>query len=233
MRNDFKKSVILVHGAFADASGWHRIIPHLREEGLTVTAVQLALKTLSDDVATTKRLIDSQQGDAILVGHSYGGAVITEAAAENPKIKGLVYVAAFAPDAGETLGGLVEKFPPPPVLSATMPDSAGFLFLDRAKFQSVYANDLSKEEASLLAATQKPLNSYIIGGEPVKAVAWKNVPSWYVVSTLDNVINPDLQRFMATRIGATTKEIKASHVSHISNPSEIAKVIKSAAASIG
>ena len=141
-------------------------------------------------------------------------------------------MAAFAPDAGETLRGLIEGFSPSPLGTAVVPDSAGFLFIDRAKFQSVFANDLPKEEASLLAATQKPLSASIFD-EPIKAAAWKNIPSWYVVSTQDNSINPDLERFMAKRMGAKTKEIKASHVSFISNPSQIAKVIESAAASIG
>src|SRR5690349_1030875 len=230
MKGDLKKSVILVHGAFADATGWQKVIPRLEEEGLTVTAVQLPLKSLADDVATMKRLIVSEPGDVILLGHSYGGAVITEAGAGNTKVKGLVYVAAFAPDTGETLNGLIERFSPSPLGTAVAPDSAGFLFIDRTKFQLVFANDLSKGEASLLAATQKPLAASIFG-EPVKTAAWKNVPSWYVVSTQDNSINPDLERFMAKRMGAKIKELKASHVSFISNPSEISKVIESAAAS--
>jgi len=229
MKSELKKSVILVHGAFADATGWQKVIPLLEKEGLAVTAVQLPLKSLADDVATTKRVIDSQPGDVILVGHSYGGAVITEAGSGNAKVKALVYVAAFAPDAGETLNGLIERFSPSPLGTAVAPDSAGFLFIDRTKFQSVFANDLSKGEASLLAATQKPLAASIFG-EPVKAAAWKDVPSWYVVSTQDNSINPDLERFMAKRMGAKIKELKASHVSFISNPFEIAKVIESAAA---
>jgi pimeloyl-ACP methyl ester carboxylesterase len=232
MNSESNKSVILVHGAFADATGWQKVIPLLEKEGLAVTAVQLPLKSLADDVATTKRLIDSQPRDVILVGHSYGGAIITEAGAGNPKVKGLVYVAAFAPDAGETLNSLIERFSAVPLGTAVAPDSAGFLFIDPAKFQSVFANDLSKEEASLLAATQKPLAAAIFG-EPVKAAAWKSIPSWYVVSTQDNSINPDLERFMAKRMGAKTTEIKASHVSFISNPLQIAKVIESAAASIG
>lgn len=232
MKSKLKKSVILVHGAFADATGWQKVIPLLEKEGLAVTAVQLPLKSLADDVATTKRLLDSQPGDVILVGHSYGGAVITEAGAGNPKVKGLVYVAAFAPDVDEALNGLIERFSPSPLGTAVVPDSGGFLFIDRTKFQSVFANDLPKEEASLLAATQKPLAAAIFG-EPVKAAAWKSIPSWYVVSTQDNSINPDLERFMAKRMGAKTKELKASHVSFISNPSEIAKVIESAAASTG
>jgi pimeloyl-ACP methyl ester carboxylesterase len=221
------QSVVLVHGAFADATGWQKVIPFLAKAGLGVTALQLPLKSLTDDVATTKRLLDSQSGDVVLVGHSYGGAVITEAGAGNSKVKGLVYVAAFAPDVGETLNTLIAKFSASPLGTAVVPDSAGFLFIDRAKFRSVFANDVSEEEASLLAATQKPLAASAFA-EPIKAAAWKSIPSSYIVSTQDNCINPDLQRFMAKRIGAKTKEIKASHVSFISNPSEVAKVIESA-----
>ena len=226
-----KTSIVLVHGAFADGSSWNKVIPLLEAEGFTVTAVQNPLKSLSEDVATTKRVIDAQKGDVVLVGHSYGGAVITEAAAGNSKVKALVYVAAFAPDAGETLGALGERFPAPPLGTAVVPDSAGFLYIDRAKVADVFANDLPKEEAALLAATQKPLAAAIFG-EPLKAAAWKSIPSWYVVSTQDKAINPDLERFMAKRMNAKTKELKASHVSFISNAPEIAKVIESAAASI-
>jgi len=229
---DSKTSIVLVHGAFADGSSWNKVIPLLEAEGFTVTAVQNPLKSLSEDVATTKRVLDAQKGDVVLVGHSYGGAVITEAAAGNSKVKALVYVAAFAPDAGETLGALGERFPAPPLGTAVVPDSAGFLYIDRAKVADVFANDLPKEEAALLAATQKPLAAAIFG-EPLKAAAWKSIPSWYVVSTQDKAINPDLERFMAKRMGAKIKEIKASHVSFISNPSEIARVIESAAASVG
>ena len=221
-----------MHGAFADGSSWNKVIPLLEAEGFTVTAVQNPLKSLSEDVATTKRVLDAQKGDVVLVGHSYGGAVITEAAAGNSKVKALVYVAAFAPDAGETLGALGERFPAPPLGTAVVPDSAGFLYIERAKVADVFANDLPKEEAALLAATQKPLAAAIFG-EPLKAAAWKSIPSWYVVSTQDKAINPDLERFMAKRMGAKIKEVKASHVSFISNPSEIAKVIESAAASVG
>jgi len=232
MKNrDSKTSIVLVHGAFADGSSWNKVIPLLEAEGFTVTAVQNPLKSLSEDVATTKRVLDAQKGDVVLVGHSYGGAVITEAAAGNSKVKALVYVAAFAPDAGETLGALGERFPAPPRGTAVVPDSAGFLYIDRAKVADVFANDLPKEEAALLAATQKPLAAAIFG-EPLKAAAWKSIPSWYVVSTQDKAINPDLERFMAKRMNAKTKELKASHVSFISNAPEIAKVIESAAASI-
>lgn len=227
-----KTSIVLVHGAFADGSSWSKVIPLLEAQGFTVTAVQNPLKSLADDVATTKRAIESQDEDVVLVGHSYGGAVITEAAAGNPRVKALVYIAAFAPDEDEPLGGLIERFSPSPLGAAVEPDSAGFLFIDREKFHSVFAGDLPEAEASLLAATQKPLAAPIFG-EAVKAAAWKNIPSWYVVSTQDNAINPDLERFMAKRMDAKTTEIKASHVSFISNPSQIAKVIESACASIG
>ncbi len=220
-----------MHGAFADGSSWNKVIPLLEAEGFTVTAVQNPLKSLSEDVATTKRVLDAQKGDVVLVGHSYGGAVITEAAAGNSKVKALVYVAAFAPDAGETLGAIGDRFPAAPLGTAVVPDSAGFLYIDRAKVADVFANDLPKEEAALLAATQKPLAAAIFG-EPLKAAAWKSIPSWYVVSTQDKAINPDLERFMAKRMGAKIKEIKASHVSFISNPAEIARVIESAAASV-
>jgi pimeloyl-ACP methyl ester carboxylesterase len=228
-RDNSKISVVLVHGAFADASSWRKVIPLLEKDGFTVTAVQIPLNSLADDVATTERVIDAQKDDVILVGHSYGGAVITDAAAGNPKVKGLVYVAAFAPDAGEALGELIERFSPSPLGTALVPDSAGFLYIDRTKFLNVFANDLPKDEAALLAATQKPIVGAIFG-EGVKAAAWKTIPSWYVVSTQDNAINPDLERFMAKRIGAQTKEIKASHVSFISNPAEVAKLVEAAAA---
>ena len=143
-------------------------------------------------------------------------------------MKALVYVAAFAPDAGETLGALGERFQAPPLVTAVVPDSAGFLFIDRAKVADVFANDLPKEEAALLAATQKPLAAAIFA-EPLKAAAWKSIPSWYVVSTQDKAINPDLERFMAKRMNAKTIEVKASHLSLISHPQEIAQLISQAA----
>jgi len=226
-----KTSIVLVHGAFADGSSWNKVIPILEAGGFAVTAVQNPLKSLADDVATTKRAIESQRGDVILVGHSYGGAVITEAAANNPKVKALVYVAAFAPDAAETLGGLGEKYPATPLATALAPDSAGFLYIDRSKFHEVFAHDVSEDEAALLAATQKPIAAAIFG-EAAKAAGWKTIPSWYVVSTQDKAINPDLERFMAKRINAHTIEINASHVGFLSQPKAIVKIIETAAAKI-
>jgi len=222
-----KPSIVLVHGAFADGSSWQKVIPLLEKKGFTVTAVQNPLKSLADDIATTKRVIDAQKGDVVLVGHSYGGAVITGAATGNPKVKALVYVAAFAPDAGEPVGGLIEKYPAPPLVTALVPDSAGFLTIDRAKFREVFAHDVSESETAIMAATQKPLAASAFG-EPSAAPAWKTIPSWYVVATQDRAINPDLERFMAKRMGATTTEIESSHVPFISKPEEVVNVIEAA-----
>jgi pimeloyl-ACP methyl ester carboxylesterase len=186
---------------------------------------------LAEDVATTKRVIEAQKGDVVLVGHSYGGSVITDAAAGSDKVKALVYVAAFAPEAGETVGGLLGKFPPAALGTALAPDSASFLYIDRTKFHDVFAEDVPEEEASVMAATQKPIAASAFG-ESTKSAAWKTIPSWYVVTTLDHAVNPELQRFMAKRIGAQVTEVEASHVPFLSQPEEIAKVIRAAAAQI-
>lgn len=223
-----KPSIVLVHGAFADATGWQKVISILLKDGFSVTAVQNPLKSLEEDVATTKRVIEAQKGDVILVGHSYGGAVISEAAAGNNKVKALVYVAAFAPDKGESLDGLIKKYPPTPLFAAVVPDSAGFLFIDQAKYHEVFAHDLSQEEARVLATTQKAIAGSVFG-ESLTAAAWKTIPSWYVVSTQDHAIDPDLERFLAKRMKAQTTEVAASHVPFISQPVKIAEIIESAA----
>src|SRR5271154_2794512 len=223
-----KPSIVLVHGAFADATGWQKVIPLLEKDGFSVTAVQNPLKSIADDVATTKRAIESQKGDVVLGGHSYGGAVITGAGANNPKVKALVYIAAFAPDAGETIGALIAQYPPTALGTGLVPDSAGFLYIDRAKFQEIFSKDVSKEESAVMAATQKPVAGASFG-ETQAVAAWKTVPSWYAVSTQDHAINPDSERFMAKRMKAHTIEIEASHVSFISQPAKIVKIIKEAA----
>ena len=229
--NNGKPSIVLVHGAFSDGSSWKTVIPILEKEGFTVTAVQNPLKSLAEDVATTKRVIEAQKGEVVLVGHSYGGAVITDAAAGNDKVKALVYVAAFAPDAGETLGGLIEKFPPSALGSALAPDSASFLYIDRTKFHDVFAEDVPQAEAAVMAATQKPIAAGAFG-EPVTSAAWKTIPSWYAVSTEDHAVNPELERFMARRINAQTTEVKGSHVAFITQPKAIAKIIEAAALAV-
>src|SRR5215831_7414028 len=224
-----KPAIVLIHGAFADASGWSRVIPILERDGYFVTAVQIPLTSLSDDVATAKRVVDAQKGPVVLVGHSYGGAVITGAAAGSQNVKALVYLAAFAPDAGEPLGEPGKKFAQPPLNSALIPDAAGSLYIDRAKFHDAFCKDLPEAEARVMAATQKPLASSVFEAS-VSAAAWKTVPSWFVVSRDDHAINPDLERFYAKRMGAKTSEIASSHVAFLSHPKEVAKVIEDAAA---
>ncbi len=224
-----KPAIVLVHGAFADGSGWRHVIPLLEQDGYTVIAVQNPLTSFGEDVATTKRVIDAQKGSVVAVGHSYGGAVITGAAADNPHVKALVYVAAFAPDAREKIGELLDKYGPSAFSAALAPpDAAGFLYIDRAKFHDVYAKDVSLAEARVMAATQKPIAGAAFGGS-VDTPAWKTIPSWYLVAQEDQAIKPELQRFMANRMGAHTTEIKSSHAPFISHPKAVAKLIKEAA----
>src|SRR5262245_19577361 len=176
-----KPTIVLVHGAFADASGWSKIIPSLEKDGYYVIAVQNPLTSLPDDVATTKRVIDAQRGPVVVVGHSYGGCVITDAAANNPNVTALVYLAAFAPEVGATVGEEGAKFPAPKLNAALVPDAAGFLYIDRAKFHEDFCKDLPEADARIMAATQKPLNKSVFEAKTVNA-AWKSVPSWYLVS---------------------------------------------------
>jgi len=223
-----KPVVVLVHGAFADGSAWSKVIPILQGDGYMVTAVQIPLSSLSDDVAATQRVLHGQTGPVVLVGHSWGGAVITAAAAGNKNVKSLVYVAAFAPEAGEVVTAPAANFPPPELNSVLKPDEAGFVYIDRARFHDAFARDLPEADTRIMAATQKPINGKSFG-ETVPAAAWKTIPSWYIVSTEDRAINPDLERYYAKRIGATTTEIKASHVPFLSHPKEVARVIEAAA----
>jgi pimeloyl-ACP methyl ester carboxylesterase len=217
-----------VHGAFADGSSWQRVIPLLERDGYDVIAVQNALTSLPDDIATTKRVIDAQSGPVIVVGHSYGGAVITSAAAGNPRVKALVYIAAFAPEVNETVGAYGEKYPA--ALGAALePDAAGFLYVNRARFHALFAADVSALDAQVMAATQKPVSAKVFDAT-VDRAAWKTIPSWYVVTQNDHAINPDLERFYAKRMRAKVTEIKSSHVPFISHPRAIADVIEQAAA---
>ena len=223
-----KPTIVLIHGAFADASSWNKVIPILQGDGYMVTAVQIPLSSLSDDVTATKRVLDAQTGPVVLVGHSWGGAVITAAAAGDKRIKSLVYVAAFAPEAGEVVTAPAANFPAPELNSVLKPDEAGFVYIDRARFHDAFARDLPEADTRIMAATQKPINGKSFG-ETMPAAAWKTIPSWYIVSTEDRAINPDLERYYAKRIGATTTEIKASHVPFLSHPKEVARVIEAAA----
>ena len=226
-----KTTIVLVHGAFADANCWSKVIPTLEKDGYNVIAVQNPLTSYADDVATTKRVIDAQTGPTIVVGHSYGGAVITGAANDSPNVKALVYVAAFAPDDGEVVMDLLGKYPSK-LGGALRPDAAGFLYIDRAQFKEAFAGDVNETERIVMETTQKPIKGDIFGhkfGVP----AWKTIPSWYMVATQDNAINPDLERMFAKRMNAKTTEIKSSHVPFMSKPEAVVKLIESAATGTG
>ena len=222
-----KTSVVLVHGAFADATGWGDVIPLLEKADYDVIAVQNPLTTYADDVAATRRVIDAQKNSVVLVGHSYGGAVITKAAVGATNVRALVYVTAFGPDEGENLQALLQEYPSK-IGAALVPDAAGFLYIDRAQFKEAFAGDVSERDLSILAAAQKPINSATFG-QVYEAPAWKEIPSWYLVATEDQAINPALQRMFAERMGATTREVKSSHVPFVSQPATVAKIIGEAA----
>jgi pimeloyl-ACP methyl ester carboxylesterase len=223
-----KPAIVLVHGAFADGSGWSEVIRILQKDGYAVTAAQNPLSSYAEDVATTKRLIDAQAGPVVVVGHSYGGAVITGATAGNANVTALVYIAAFGPEAGEPIGAYLEKYPT--MLGASLrPDAAGFVYIDRALFHDLFAKDLSRADADIAAAAQKPAHGSLFTASSSVA-AWKTIPSWYIVAGEDKAINPELERFYAKRMGATTREIKASHVVFISHAKEVARIIEDAAA---
>jgi pimeloyl-ACP methyl ester carboxylesterase len=219
--------IVLVHGAFADGSSWSKVIPILQAKGYRVTAVQIPLTSLADDVATTQRALALQDGPVILVGHSWGGVVITEAGT-NAKVAGLVYVAAFAPDLGETAGELGKAYPPPPALAAPIVDEKGFMSLPTEAVVKHFASDLSPADARLVAATQGPIAVSAFSAQ-VSSVAWKAKPSWFIVTKLDGAIPPDELRFFAKRMKASTTELNASHVPMLSQPKAVAAVIMEAA----
>lgn len=230
MSKEIKPSIVLVHGSWADGTSWQHVIPLLLQDGYTVTAVQNPLISLPEDIAITKRVIDAQPGSVVAVGHSYGGAVITGAAVGNPRVKALVYIAGWALGPGDSISQLIGKYAPSPLVTAIAPDAAGFLYIDREKFHEVFAHDVSPVEAQVMAVTQKPAAS-ITFDQSVESAAWQTIPSWYLLAQEDRAITPELQRFMASRIGAKTTEIKASHVSYISHPREVANLIIEAASS--
>ena len=221
------KDIVLVHGAFADGSSWAKVITILQTEGYNVTAVQLPLTAFADDLAATHRALAQQTGPVILVGHSWGGVVITEAGMDQ-KVVGLVYVAAFGPEAGEVVGDLGKPYPPPPAFTAPIVDPQGFMSLPSDAVVKHVASDLPPAEARVVAATQGPINVSAFGTK-VSNVAWKTKPSWYIVTTLDGAIAPDLERFFAKRMKATTTELNASHVPMLSKPNDVAAVIMDAA----
>ena len=219
-------NIVLVHGAWSDGSGWAKVIPILQGAGHNVVAVQNQMTSLAADVANTRAVIDSMQGPTIVAGHSYGGAVITSAAHGAASVKGLVYVAAFAPDEGEALGG----FPPGAGAKFIAPGPSGLLYVDRAHFASCFAGDLPAAEAHVLASVQRPVGGAIFG-DKMGAPAWKTIKSWYQVSEDDQMIPPDTERMMAGRANAKTISLKSSHASLVSHPKDVAELILEAARS--
>jgi pimeloyl-ACP methyl ester carboxylesterase len=225
--SDRVKNVVLVHGGFVDGSGWQGVYAALKKDGYLVTIVQNPTISLADDVAVTKRILATQDGPVILVGHSYGGAVITEAG-NDPKVVGLVYIAAFAPDKGESVSALIKDplpgAPVPPILAP----QDGYLFLDKAKFAASFAADVSPDAAAFMADSQVPWGVEALGGT-ISEPAWKTKPSWYLVSTEDRMIPPDAQRAMSKRAGATVIEVQGSHAVYVSQPQAVASIIETAA----
>ena len=221
------KNVVLVHGGFVDGSGWKGVYDRLKKDGYTVSIVQNPTISLADDVAVTKRTLAAQNGSAILVGHSYGGVVITEAG-NDPRVAGLVYIAAFAPDKGESVSSLIQNPPPGAPVPPIMPPQDGYLFLDRTKFRASFAADVNPEEASFMADSQVPWGLEALNGAATQP-AWKTKPSWYLVSTEDRMIPPDAQRAMSKRAGSTVVEVKGSHAVYVSQPQAVADLIVKAA----
>jgi pimeloyl-ACP methyl ester carboxylesterase len=223
------QNVVLVHGYFADGSGWQDVTKILIRDGFKVLVVQEPETSLADDVKATNRVIDAQNGPVVLVGHSYGGVVITEAG-NNDKVKGLVYVAAFAPDTGESAMDLAKKTPSASTAIKATPD--GFLYLDPAHYRADFAADVPATKANFMAISQVMPNAQSFG-TPITNAAWKTKPSWAVVSTNDRMISPDLERFMTKRANSTTIQIHASHAVYLSHPTEVAKLIERAAEKAG
>jgi pimeloyl-ACP methyl ester carboxylesterase len=221
------RNVVLVHGGFVDGSGWEGVYKALKKDGYAVTIVQIATTSLADDVATTKRAVAAQNGPVILVGHSYGGAVITEAGTD-PKVAGLVYVAAFAPDKGESVSTLIKDPVPGAPVPPIMPPQDGYLLLDKAKFPASFAGDVSAEKAAFMADSQVPWGVAALSGA-ISEPAWKTKPSWYLLTTEDKMIPPAAQRLMSKRAGSTVVEVKGSHSIFISQPQAVASLIEKAA----
>jgi len=223
-------SIVLVHGGFVDGSGWRGVYDALKRDGFDVAVVQIPTVTLEDDVAFTRRCLDAQPGPVVLVGHSYGGVVITEAG-NHPKVVGLAYIAAFAPDRGESVSSLIKNPPPGAPVPPILPPQDGFLFLDRAKFHASFAADVDRESAAFMADSQVPWGVAALAGA-VTEPAWRTKPSWYLVAADDRMISAPAQRQMAKRAGATTVEIAGSHAVYVSQPDAVASVIAKAAQKI-
>jgi pimeloyl-ACP methyl ester carboxylesterase len=220
-------AIVLVHGGFVDGSGWEDVFQILKKDGYPVSIVQNPTTSLADDVAVTKRVIAEQKGPVILVGHSYGGAVITEAGT-HPNVSGLVYITAFAPDQGESVASLIKDPPAGAPVPPILPPTDGFLALDKAKFAASFAADVSPEKAEFMANSQVPWGVAALTGA-ISEPAWKGKPSWYLVATDDRMIPPPAQRMMAKRANATIAEARGSHAIYVSQPKAVAELIEKAA----
>jgi pimeloyl-ACP methyl ester carboxylesterase len=223
-------NIVLIHGGFVDGSGWESVYSILKKDGYNVSIVQNPTISLMDDVAATRRILAAQDGPAILVGHSYGGAVITEAG-NDPKVVGLVYITAFAPDKGESVATLIKDPPPGAPVPPILPPQDGYLFLDRAKFPASFAADVNAEKAAFIADSQVPWGVEALSGK-ISEPAWKTKPSWYLIATDDKMIPPDAQRSMSKRAGSTVVEVKGSHAIYVSQPEAVAALVEQAAESV-
>jgi pimeloyl-ACP methyl ester carboxylesterase len=223
-------SVVLVHGGFVDGSGWEDVYKILKKDGYDVSIAQNPTVSLADDVLVTKRVLATQSLPVVLVGHSYGGVVITEAGTD-PKVAALVYIAAFAPDKGESVGVLIKDPPPGAPVPPILPPQDGFLFLDRAKFPAAFAADVEKAKAEFMADSQVPWGLEALN-DAVSEPAWKTKPSWYLIATDDKMIPPPAQRFMSKRAGSTVAEAKGSHSIYVSKPEAVAALIEQSAKSV-
>jgi pimeloyl-ACP methyl ester carboxylesterase len=220
-------TIVLVHGGFVDGSGWEDVDQTLKKDGYNVAIVQNPTISLADDVAATKRVIHAQNGPMILVGHSYGGVVITEAG-NDPQVAGLVYVAAFAPDKGESVSTLIKDPPPGAPVPPILPPQNGYLLLDKSKFPASFAGDVEEEKAAFMADSQVPWGVEALSGA-IGEPAWKSKPSWYMVATDDKMIPPPAQRLMSERAGSKVVEVAGSHAIYVSQPKAVAALIKEAA----
>jgi len=224
------KTIVLVHGGFVDGSGWEDVYKILKKGGYTVSIVQNPTITLEDDVAVTKRVLATHSGPVILVGHSFGGAVITEAG-NDPKVAGLVYITAFAPDRGESVAALIKNPPPGSPVPPILPPLDGYLFLDKAKFFDSFAADVDAGKAAFMADSQVPWGVGALSGT-ISEAARRTKPSWSLVATDDKMIPPPAQRFMSKRAGSTVAEVAGSHAIYVSQPNAVAKLVESAAKAV-
>jgi len=224
-------NIVLVHGAWADGSSWSAVIEHLQAAGYSVTAPQLQLARLADSVDRVRQVLSRQNGPTLLVGHSYGGQIITALGTDTPNVVGLVYIAGFGLDEGESIGALLEQAPPSPALAHLDVDDHGFAWLPEDDFVKHFAADVDPIKAKVMFAVQQPLHWSALG-EVMGVPAWKSLPTWFLVADGDQVIPPDAQRQFAPRMGATTVEVSSNHVAMVSHPDEVLQLIKTAAETV-